>query len=94
MNGLRREKFEKWCEQDAPHLFVNYLPKLGCYSNSDTQTAWESWCSAIESVVVEFTEEVYFCPSKTELEQASDKGFSHAMEMVKVALDKAGIKYE
>ena len=51
MNDLQRERFEKWCENDAPHLFVNYLPSLGCYSNGDTQTAWEAWCAAIESVV-------------------------------------------
>lgn len=92
MSDLRRERFEKWAITE----FINITKygATGVYCYPDAHLAWTAWCSAIESVVVEFTEEVYFCPSKTELEQASDKGFSHAMEMVKGALDKAGIKYE
>ena len=83
MNDLRREKFEKWCEQDAPHLFVNYLPKLGCYSNGYTQTAWESWCSAIESVVVELPKG-----------EGDECGHIVTLADVEDALDSAGVRYK
>lgn len=88
MNDLQREKFEEFWKEKV--LDAGWI-----LSKTESYFVWKrAWQAAIESVVVEFTEEAYFCPSKTELEQASDKGFSHAMEMVKDALDKAGIKYE
>lgn len=91
MSDQMREKFEEW----AKSLQMSDLNRhLDGYENQVINSYWAVWQAAIESVVVEFTEEVYFCPSKTELEQASDKGFIHAMEMVKGALDKSGIKYE
>lgn len=82
MSDLRRDKFEVW-----------FYKELSASSGAE-HLAWQAWQAAIESVVIEFTEEPYFCPSKTEVEQASDKGYSDALEMVKKAITDAGVKYK
>ena len=80
MNDLRREKFEKWAITE----FINITKygATGVYCYPDAHLAWQAWCAAIESVVVEL-------PPKHEYAIEGYDGH----ELI-YALNQAGIKYE
>ena len=74
MNDLQREKFEELLKAKL------HLPcSDGDYCNPETQSMWQVWQAAIQSVVVELPFE--------------DSSEMHS-GAVCAALDKAGIKYE
>ena len=78
MSELQREKFEKW----AIGSYVLDKSRFGEYMAVKTNLAWQAWCAAIESVVVELPR-----PSS-----AVDYGYE--LNDIQSLLTDAGIKYE
>lgn len=44
-----RQQFEAWAGENTK-LHLYYLPRLGCYSNTDTELAWLVWQAREESM--------------------------------------------
>lgn len=91
-----REEFEAWFKAEAKNVVLTDTIKdsNGNYYFAETRLLWQAWQASRAAVVIKFTDAPYFCPSKTEIEQASDNGYADALSMVKQAITEAGVKYE
>ena len=90
MNELQRERFERWAEGS----YVLDRSRFGEYMAAKTNLAWQAWCAAIESVVVELPKEAPDDPYADQLESGLNAGYNEAIRDFKHSIDKAGIKYE
>ena len=92
MSELQREKFEKWAITE----FINITKygSTGVYCYPDAHLAWQAWCAAIESVVVELPKEAPDDPYADQLESGLNAGYNEAIRDFKHSIDKAGIRYE
>lgn len=89
-----RQQFEAWAAKEHPQLYLQYLPRVGCYSNSDAELAWQCWQASRADCVVELPHTVYRGDYRQDGTSNLDWEEYYETDEIKAVLDKVGVPYK